>query len=104
MRVRVSDPSLLSDLCDHLSRRGCTALEASEDEANVLIPGAPSSFEEATMLMAEIDLWRAKRAGAEVMGDRWRAPRPRALSPSQQSATRHAEMSPHPPRHSSARE
>ena len=69
MRVRVSDPALLSDLCDHLSRRGCTAVEASEDEADALIPGAPSSFEEATMLLAEIDLWRAKRAGVEVTVD-----------------------------------
>ena len=50
MRVPVSDPSLLSDLCHYLSRRGCTALDASEDEADALIPGAPSSFEEATML------------------------------------------------------
>jgi hypothetical protein len=66
MRVRVSDPSLLSELCDYLSRRGCTAVEASEDEADVLISGAPSSFEETTMLMAEIDLWRAKRAAVEV--------------------------------------
>jgi hypothetical protein len=38
MRVRVSDPSLLSDLCNYLSQRGCAAVEASEDEANVLIP------------------------------------------------------------------
>ena len=69
MRVPVSDPSLLSDLCHYLSRRGCTALDASEDESDALIPGAPSSFEEATMLMAEIDLWRAKRAAVEVTVD-----------------------------------
>jgi hypothetical protein len=68
MRVRVSDPSLLSDLCNYLSRRGCAAVEAGEDESNVLLPGAPSSFAEATMLMAEIDLWRAKRSGVEVSG------------------------------------
>jgi hypothetical protein len=51
MRVRVSDPSLLGDLCNYLSRRGCAAVEASEDEANVLIPG------------------QAKRAGVEVTVD-----------------------------------
>ncbi len=69
MRVRVSDPSLLSDLCDYLSRLGCAAVEASEDEAIAFIPSVPSSFEEATMLMTEIDLWRAKRAGVEVTVD-----------------------------------
>ncbi len=66
MRVRVTDPALLRDLCNYLSLRGCVAVEASADEADVLIPGAPSSFEAAAMLMTEINLWRAKRAGVEV--------------------------------------
>lgn len=69
MRVRVSDPAVLRDLCDYLSRQGCVAMEAGEDEANVLIPGATSSFEAAVMLMTEIDLWRLKREGVTVTVD-----------------------------------
>ena len=69
MRVRVSDPSLLSDLCNHLSRGGCVAVEACEDEADVLLPGARSGFEAAVMVMTEIDLWRAKRLGVEITVD-----------------------------------
>jgi hypothetical protein len=66
MRVRVSDPRLLVDLCDFLSRQGCVAVEVGENEAEVLIPGAGSSFEAATMVMTEIGIWRSKRAGVEV--------------------------------------
>jgi hypothetical protein len=33
MRVRVSDPTFLQDLCDFLSRRGYLAVEVSEEEA-----------------------------------------------------------------------
>ena len=66
MRVRVSDPALLSDLCDYLSRRGCVAVEVGKEDANVLVPGAPSSFEAAAMLMVEIDLWRLKQKSVTV--------------------------------------
>ena len=66
MRVRVSDPALLSDLCDYLSRRGCVAVEVGVEDANVLVPGAPSSFEAAAMLMVEIDLWRLKQNSVTV--------------------------------------
>jgi hypothetical protein len=66
MRVRVSDPSLLSDLCDYLSRRGCVCVEAGADEAQILIPAARSSFEAAAMVMSEVGIWRAKREGAQV--------------------------------------
>ena len=69
MRVRVSDPSSLRDLCDFLSRQGCVAVEVSEDEADVLIPGAGSSFEAAAMLMSEVGIWRAKRASVHVVVD-----------------------------------
>ncbi len=61
MRVRVDIPELLPDLCDFLSQRGCLAVEVGDDQAQVVIPGAPSSFEAATMLLADLDLWRAKR-------------------------------------------
>jgi acetolactate synthase small subunit len=67
MRIRVSDPASLLDLCDFLSRRGCVAVEVGEDEAEILIPGAPSRFEAATMVMSEVGIWRAKRSGVEVV-------------------------------------
>jgi hypothetical protein len=67
MRVRVSDPRLLLELCDFLSRRGWVAVEVGGDEAEILIPGAGSSFEAATMLMSEIGIWRAKQASVKVV-------------------------------------
>ncbi len=65
MRIRVADASLLSDLCDHLSLQGYVAVEASEGEADVLMP-APSDLEAATKLMLEINIWRAKYGAVEV--------------------------------------
>jgi len=69
MRICVSDPRLLLDLCDFLSRRGWVAVEVGEDEAQILIPGARSSFEAAAMVMSEVGIWRAKRAGVRVTVD-----------------------------------
>ncbi len=69
MRICVSDPALLIDLCDFLSRRGCVAVEVREDEAEIVIPGAHSSFEAAAMVMSEVGIWRAKRTGVEVVLD-----------------------------------
>jgi hypothetical protein len=66
MRVRVSDPTFLQDLCDFLSRRGYLAVEVSEEEAEVLIPGAGSGFEAAAMVRSEVGIWRVKRAGVRV--------------------------------------
>jgi hypothetical protein len=66
MRVRVSDPRFLVDLCDFLSRQGCVAVEVGEDEAEILIPGARSSFEAAAMVMSEVGIWRAKRTAVQV--------------------------------------
>jgi hypothetical protein len=66
MRIRVSDPASLSDLCDFLSRRGCVAVETGPDEAQILLPGARSSFEAAAMVMSEVGIWRAKQSGVEV--------------------------------------
>jgi len=67
VRIRVSDPRLLRELCDFLSRRGCVAVEVGEDEAEILIPGAGSSFEAVAMLMSEIGIWRAKQASVQVV-------------------------------------
>jgi hypothetical protein len=69
MRLRISDPDSLIDLCDFLSRRGCVAVEVGEDMAEILIPGAQSSFEAAAMVMSEVGIWRAKRSGIEVVLD-----------------------------------
>ena len=69
MRICVSDPRLLLDLCDFLPRRGCVAVELGEDEAQILIPGARSSFEAAAMVMSEVGIWRAKRTGVRVTVD-----------------------------------
>jgi hypothetical protein len=66
MRVRVDIPELLPELCDYLSRRGWLAVEASPDEAHVVALAAPSEFEAAMMLLADVDLWRAHRPWARV--------------------------------------
>jgi hypothetical protein len=66
MRVRVSDPRFLLDLCDFLSRRGYAAIEVGEDEADILIAGR-SSFETVAMLLSEIGIWRAKQASVQVV-------------------------------------
>jgi hypothetical protein len=65
MRIRVMDAALLRDLCDHLSLQGYVAVEASEDEAEVLMP-VQSDLEAATKLMFEIGVWRTKHGSVEV--------------------------------------
>ena len=65
MRIRVADAALLRDLCDHLSLQGYVAVEASQDEAEVLMP-APSDLEAATKLMLKIAVWRTKHGSVEV--------------------------------------
>ena len=66
VRVHVEIPELLPELCDYLSRRGWTAAEIGPGEANVLGSPGRSDFESATMLLADIDLWRAQRPWAPV--------------------------------------
>jgi hypothetical protein len=65
MRIRVADASLVSDLCDYLSLQGYAAIEASADEAEVLMP-APSDLEAATKLMFEIGVWQTTHRSVEV--------------------------------------
>jgi len=69
VRIQVSEPELLHELCRHLSRQGCVAVEEGGDEAQVLIPGATSDREAEAMLPAELDLWQASRAGVRVTVD-----------------------------------
>lgn len=70
MRVRIDIPELRPELCDYLLRRGWVAVEVDLDEVNVLVaPGAPSDFEAAIMLLADVDLWRAQRPWTHVTVD-----------------------------------
>ena len=56
----------LPELCDYLLGRGWAAVEVGLDEANVLARWAPSDFEAAIMLLADVDLWRAQRPWTHV--------------------------------------
>jgi hypothetical protein len=69
MRVRIDVPALLPDLCDYLSQRGFVAFEVGVDEAKVTLPNAPSEFEAAALLLADVDLWRAQHVWAHVAVD-----------------------------------
>jgi hypothetical protein len=66
VRVRVDIPELLPELSEFLESRGCLAVRRGDDELEVVIPEAPSSFEAATMLLADLDLWRARRPWAQA--------------------------------------
>jgi hypothetical protein len=66
MRVRLNDPELLADLCDYLSLQGCACQEVTEREAHVLMAGARTTFEAATMLLAQIRVWQATHEGVDV--------------------------------------
>ena len=61
MRIRVGDAGLLRDPCDCLSLQGYVDVEASADEAEVLMPG-PSDLEAATKLMFEIGVWQTRHS------------------------------------------
>ena len=66
MRVRVSDPTQLGDLCDFLSRRGYACVEVGEEEAQILSPRG-SDFEALSKLMGDVGIWRATRAEVQVL-------------------------------------
>ncbi len=53
----------------YLSLQGYTAVEASEDQADVLTSSAPRDLQAATKLMFEIGIWRAKHGSVEVSVD-----------------------------------
>jgi hypothetical protein len=69
LRITISDPPLLVELCDFLAREGFIAVESEPDTADVLTPYAASEFEAATMLLAKIDVWRATHPGVTVATD-----------------------------------
>jgi hypothetical protein len=66
VRVRVDIPELLPELCEFLEGRGCLAVRRSEDEIEVVVPDAPSGFQAATMLLADLAVWRAEKPWAQA--------------------------------------
>jgi len=40
VQIEITEPELLNDLCDYLSRHGIVAVAASRERANVLVPTA----------------------------------------------------------------
>ena len=66
MRVHVVIPELLPELCEYLARRGWEASEIGDGEARVSSPSGRRDFETATMLLADVDLWRVQRPWAPV--------------------------------------
>lgn len=69
MRIRVDIPELVPELCDFLEGRGCLALRRGEDEIDVFVPDAPDAFQAATMVLADLALWRARKPWAHATLD-----------------------------------
>ncbi len=67
MRIRISDPRLVSELLDFLRRSNCTAVQTSSDMLAVSIP-EPLPYEVARM---ELDLylaeWHARHSDARAV-------------------------------------
>jgi len=69
MRIRVDIPELLPELCEFLEGRGCLAVRRSRDLIEVVVPDAPSSFQAATTLLADLAVWRARKPWAHATLD-----------------------------------
>jgi len=78
LRVHVDVPELLPELSEFLESRGCLAVRRGDTELEVVIPEAPSEFEAATMLLADLDLWRATKPWAPATLDPEQARKPGA--------------------------
>jgi hypothetical protein len=65
VEIRISDPELLQDLCDYLSRAGFVVTERAEKIADVLLTDVPQEAAEVA-LATRIGLWRAARPGVVV--------------------------------------
>lgn len=59
MRVRLSDPDLLSDLLDYLRAAECVAEEIGPDELNVIVPRAPSDEQAHREVDIYLRAWQA---------------------------------------------
>ncbi len=65
MRV-VTEPTLLPDLLDFLSRTVCVAVQISRDALQVTIPVALDDEQARRELLLYLAVWRAMRPGAQV--------------------------------------
>jgi hypothetical protein len=69
LRVRVDIPELLPELSEFLADRGYEVVTTSIDELTVVAPQGPRDFRSAITLLADLDLWRAKRPWAPARLD-----------------------------------
>jgi hypothetical protein len=69
LRVRVDIPELLPELCEFLEDRGYEVLARGEDDAVVAVNGGPRDFRAAVTLLADLDIWQAKRSWAHARLD-----------------------------------
>ena len=62
MLIRISDPDLLADLCDSLSREGFafSAVQPGQDWVHVLAAGAETDLAAASLLLLKLKLWTAR--------------------------------------------
>ncbi|MGB2954204.1 MAG: hypothetical protein WBB74_12555 [Gaiellaceae bacterium] len=68
VEIQISDPDLLDDLCDYLSRAGFVVIERAEKVADVLLADAPREAAQLA-LATSIGLWRAARPDVVVAID-----------------------------------
>jgi len=69
VRVRVDIPELLPELCEFLESRGYELGERSDDDVEVTIAEGPRDFRAAITLLADLDVWQAKRSWAHARLD-----------------------------------
>jgi hypothetical protein len=68
VRVRVDIPELIPELCEFLEKRGYNVSRAGGNEISVSGRDA-QDFRQAVTLLADLDVWRAKRAWATTRLD-----------------------------------
>jgi hypothetical protein len=66
MRVRLSDPTLLSDLQRYLRAAECVAEQSGEDTLDVYISRAPSDEQARLEVAIYLQAWRAMNPGARA--------------------------------------
>ena len=68
MLIRLSDPDLLADLCDYLSREGYafSPMQPGQDWVHVLAAGADTDLAAASLLLVKLKLWIAEHAHVTV--------------------------------------
>jgi hypothetical protein len=69
VRVRVDIPELLPELCTFLEGRGYELGDRGEDDVEVTIAEGPRDFRAAITLLADLDVWQAKRSWAQARLD-----------------------------------